>query len=202
MSVVSARLLDSPTVTKRALCASVWVTACLLVESSALSEHSLDAFCRREHRRLVGALSLYCGDHAVAEDIAQEALYRACRQWSTVSGMTAPGAWVHRVAINIATSAYRRSQAERRAFNQAGRPVVDDGDLTAAVVVRQAVHALPPRQRAALVLRHYLGYSVHETAALLRVSDGAVKQLTHRAISALRQQLLDHVDLREVPDAQ
>jgi len=56
------------------------------------------AFCHREHRRLVGALTLYCGDAELARDLAQEALARACRDWSKVSRMAAPGAYVHRRA--------------------------------------------------------------------------------------------------------
>jgi RNA polymerase sigma-70 factor, ECF subfamily len=73
-----------------------------------------------------------------------------------------------------------------------------DPDAGAALAVRQAVAALPPRQRAALVLRHVGGYSVAETAALLDVSEGAVKQLTHRAAVALRHLL--PAELPEAPD--
>lgn len=163
-------------------------------------EDALEVFCRREHPRLVGALSLYCGDVALAEEIAQEALYRACRRWSQVGDMAAPGAWVHRVAINLANSAYRRGRAERRARQRQVGPH-HDVDLTAVLAVRQAVAALPKRQRAALVLRHYGGYSVAETAALLGVSGGAVKQLTHRAITTLREELPREAILPEVPDA-
>lgn len=57
-------------------------------------------FCRREHPRLVGAVTLYLGDRDVAEDIAQEALARACAAWGRVRRMRAPGAWVHRVAAS------------------------------------------------------------------------------------------------------
>jgi DNA-directed RNA polymerase specialized sigma24 family protein len=123
-------------------------------------QEALDAFCRREYRRLVGALSLYCGDPSVAEEVAQEALYRACRRWSQVSQIQAPGAWVHRVAINIANSAYRRR----------------------------------------LVLRHHVGCTIVETAELLGISEGAVKQLTHRAVTALRDRV-SQTEAPEVPDA-
>jgi RNA polymerase sigma factor (sigma-70 family) len=163
-------------------------------------QDALDEFCRREHRRLVGALSLYCGDPAVAEEVAQEALYRACRRWSQVSQMAAPGAWVHRVAINLANSSYRRRRVERRARDRQRAPAAWEDDLVAAVAVRQAVAALPARQRAALVVRHYGGFTVAETAALLGVTEGAVKQLTHRAVTALRV-ALPQGDSPGVPDA-
>lgn len=169
---------------------------------AAEDEDALDAFCRREHPRLVGALSLYCGDAAVAEEIAQEALVRVCRRWPEVAQMTAPGAWAHRVAINLANSAYRRRRAEREA--QRRRAVAAsalDPDHATAVAVRQAVALLPRRQRAALVLRHYGGYPVREVAELLGVSEGAVKQLTHRALTTLRAALPEHDVAMEVPDA-
>jgi RNA polymerase sigma factor (sigma-70 family) len=159
---------------------------------------ALGVFCRREHPRLVGTLSLYCGDVALAEELAQEALYRACREWSKVSMMAAPGAWVHRVAINLANSAYRRRLAARRASHALHVLGHDDAythDQATAMAVRQAVAALPARQRAAIVLRHFSGYSVAETAELLGVSEGAVKQLTHRAAATLRDRL-PHDDVR------
>jgi RNA polymerase sigma factor (sigma-70 family) len=167
------------------------------------SEQALDAFCRREHPRLVGTLSLYCGDRAVAEELAQEALERAIRRWAEVERMDAPGAWVHRVAINLANSAYRRRRAERRARQRHGPAHhAVDVDTAAALAVRECVAALPRRQRAALVLRHYGGCSIAETAALLDVSEGAVKQLTHRALTALRAALPDDDDAEpEVRDA-
>lgn len=171
-----------------------------------MSEHdeSLDGFLRREHRRLVGALSLYCGNAEVAEELAQEALYRACRQWAEVGSMASPGAWVHRVGINLANSTYRRRKAEWRANRrsaQSDSALSADLDQAAVLAVRQAVAALPARQRAALVLRHYGGYSGVEIAELLGVTEGAVKQLTHRAITSLRTQLPDYSHLLEVPDA-
>lgn len=164
-------------------------------------DDALEAFCRREHRRLVGTLSLYCGDPGLAEELAQEALYRACRRWPHVRDMASPGAWVHRVAINLANSTYRRRRAERRAHQRQVPVPHHDADPAAAVAIREAVAALPKRQRAVLVLRHYSGHSVAETAELLGVSTGAVKQLTHRAITALRTQFPDEAVHPEVPDA-
>ena len=149
-------------------------------------------FCRREHPRLVGVLTLYCGDRVVAEELAQEALVRACERWNTVSQMSAPGAWVHRVAINAATSRFRRRDAERRALARvAGQTdgVASDPDGADAVAIRTAVSTLPSRQAHALVLRFYLQLSVAETAQWMRVSEAAVKSLTQRGLAGLRQRL-------------
>lgn len=148
----------------------------------------LEAFCAREYPRLRGALALYCGDVGVAEELAQEALSRACDRWSHVSTLAAPGAWVHRVALNLAKSGFRRRQAERRAQERLGPPPDELAapDVAGAVAVRGAVAALPPRQRAVIALRFYLDLSVAETADLLALSPDAVRQHTARAVAALR----------------
>ncbi|MGH2774808.1 MAG: RNA polymerase sigma factor [Actinomycetota bacterium] len=162
----------------------------------------LASFCRREYPRLVGALSLYCGDRHVAEELAQEAIARVCRDWHRVKGMDAPGAWTHRVAINLANSHLRRRAAERNARQRLaarGTEVFDEPDTASAVALRQAVAKLPRRQRIALVYRYYLDLSVREAAELMECPDGTVKTLTARAISNLRRE--DLIEAGGVPDA-
>jgi RNA polymerase sigma factor (sigma-70 family) len=150
----------------------------------------LREFCTVEYPRLLGSLTLYCNDRALAEELAQEALARVCVSWSKVQRMDAPGAWVNRVAINLANSHFRRRGAERRAKEKlearADRsPRFDDRDLE--MVLRREVAALPKRQRAALVLRYFGDMSVSSTAEALGIPEGTVKRLTHDAIAALRK---------------
>lgn len=152
----------------------------------------LDAFCRREHPRLVGALSLYCGDRHVAEEIAADALVRAIDRWDRVRTMRAPGAWVHRVAMNLVNSRFRRVAAERRARSRLGGGDDPTDPATAdAMTVRQAVAALPEPQRRCLVLRFYLGYELSEVADELGRTPQAVAALTYRALERLRADLGD-----------
>jgi DNA-directed RNA polymerase specialized sigma24 family protein len=60
-------------------------------------------------------LTLYTSDRDLAAELAQEALARACRHWRRVQHMDAPGAWLYRVALNLANSAGARRRADRRA---------------------------------------------------------------------------------------
>lgn len=168
--------------------------------------HPLDseqaAFCRREHPRLVGALTLYSGDRGLAEELAQEALARACRAWPRVAAMAAPGAWVHRVAINLAKRHFRRQRLWQAVLRRhAGRAPDDhhDEDVAATLAVRAAVAALPPRQRTALVLRYYSDLPVAEVAAAMGCAPGTVKALTHKAVARLREHggLLDDAEVTE-----
>lgn len=163
---------------------------------------ALVAFCQREHPRLVGALSLYVGNALVAEELAQDALVRAMDAWPRLRDMAAPGAWVHRVAMNLAKSWFRRSAAERRALRRLPRE--NEGaepDVAAVVTVRAAVARLPDRQRRCVVMRHYLGYPLDVTAATLGISEQAVASLTYRALQSLRRQIDDHPILEETPHA-
>ncbi len=130
-------------------------------------------------------MSLYTGDADLAQDLAQEAVARACREWRKVRRLDAPGAWLHRVARNLAHSHFRRVGVGRRAVERLGAPAAVD-ETDDAVAVRVVVASLPERERDAVVLRYYLGYSVRETADALGCPEGTVKTLTHRAITRLR----------------
>jgi DNA-directed RNA polymerase specialized sigma24 family protein len=133
-------------------------------------------FYQRVRPRLVGTLSLLCGDGDVAEELAQETLARVWLRWARVRELDEPlaVAWTYRVAINLGNSWLRRRVAERRArtrlaAREAGaRP---DPDPVDAVTVRQAVAALP----------------VAEVAALMGCAPGTVKSLTSKALAAMRR---------------
>ena len=151
-------------------------------------DHALVALCEREYPRLVGALSLYCGSDDLARELAQEVVARTCRAWAEVINMDAPGAWMHRVGINLANSASRRASARLRASHRS-EPAVDihhDVDVATAVAFRAALQLLPTPQRSVLVLRYYLDLSVREVAIVMGRPEGTVKTLTKRAIATLR----------------
>lgn len=150
-----------------------------------------EEFCDREYARLVGALTLYTGDADLALDLAQEAFARACQHWHRLEHMDAPGAWLHRVAMNLANAAFRHRRLDRitrvRLASLASTP--DPLEPAEVHTVRAAVLGLPQRQRAALVLRYYADLSVDETARHLRCRPGTVRALTHQAVARLRKEL-------------
>ena len=81
---------------------------------------SFEAFFLREYRGVVELAYALSGNRPGAEDIAQEAFLRAHRDWHRVGGYQHPGAWVRRVAVNLATSAVRRRLIEARALARLG----------------------------------------------------------------------------------
>lgn len=163
-----------------------------------VSQDDAAEFCDRIRLRLVGALVLSCGDAGVAEQLAQETLMRVWQRWPSVSQMASPEGWTFRTAFNLASSWRRRQQAEWRANRRAsGRmaPGVEQ-DAGEVLAVRNAVSSLPPRQRAVIIARFFLGYDVAKAAELLRCSPGTVKSATHQAVGNLRS--LGLLDLEEV----
>jgi RNA polymerase sigma-70 factor (sigma-E family) len=154
-------------------------------------DRELAAFCLEEWPKLVAVLSLYCGDRDLAEDVAQEALLRACTHWAKVSRADAPDRWLYRVAFNLTKSHWRRRKVARRVEQRARGDIslpLDDADAADAVAVRAAVSALPVRQRQAVVLRYYVDLPVGEVARFMSCPEGTVKTLTSRAIATLRLQ--------------
>lgn len=149
-------------------------------------------FYEREYPRLVGALDLFLGDLQSAEDVAQEALLRAMRDWKRVRELDLPGAWTRRVALNLATSRLRRRGIRRRALDRLGAtetaPAVDPMEARDEEV-RAAVRNLPTVERAAVVLHYFLGHPVSEVAAIVGRPVGTVKSDLYRARRRLRDAL-------------
>lgn len=159
-------------------------------EHKVSNEAELIRFLEVQYPRLVGLLGLYCGSREMAEELAQETLARACQHWRVVSRMDEGGAWVYRVAVNLANSHFRKRSAERRALHRLERPddSYEDPDTSSSVAIRKAVSSLPPRQKTVLLLHYFADLSFPQIAQSLGCPEGTVKSLAHRAISKLRQE--------------
>jgi len=146
----------------------------------------LDAVFTRLFPKLVGMLSLYCGDRWVAEEIAQGSLARLWEQ-QRASAIESPDAWTYRVAMNLANSWLRRRLIERRVRASIGRASeqADAPDADDVIAVRAALQRLPRRQREAVVLRYYADLSVDATAAVMGCAPGTVKIHSHRALAEI-----------------
>ena len=155
-------------------------------------------FVDGEYAKVVSTVALVCGSVATAEDSVQEALARAWERLDRGDGIDRLPAWVTTVALNLARSQMRRWRSERRARDRLG-PLRDDlSDAPAASgeahAVREALRALPRRQREVTVLRYYLGLDVREIAEQLGIAEGTVKAMLFRARQSLAVTLGDEHD--------
>lgn len=155
---------------------------------------TFDAFYRAQFTGLVALARALVGPRTLAEDLAQEAMMAAYRRWDEVTEYDHPEAWVRRVCSNLATSAFRRHQAELRALVRVGsRPadVVPAGESTNEFWAM--VRRLPKRQAEVVALHYVLDLSVEDVATTLEVSPGTVKTHLSRARQTLAARLDEEV---------
>ncbi|MDE3131582.1 MAG: SigE family RNA polymerase sigma factor [Acidobacteriota bacterium] len=140
---------------------------------------------------LLRAAYLIVGDLHEAEDLVQETLFRVAPRWPRVRRMANPLAYARQILVNLAVrgSAKRsRNRAELRAAPSA-EAAADATRLDIHDELFDALAALPPRQRAALVLRYFLDLPEAEVAAALGCSLGTVKSSTSRGLRRLEETL-------------
>jgi RNA polymerase sigma factor (sigma-70 family) len=181
------------------------------VEPHALSERDSDAellagvarqdpaavrsLVARKLPRLLALATRMLGDRMEAEDVAQEVFVRIWKQaprWR--EGEAKVDTWVHRVALNLC---YDRLRGRREVPDDDLPDEVDPAALPDAALearaqderVREALAALPARQREALVLNYYQEMSNIDAAALMGITVDALESLLARARRNLRAQL-------------
>jgi len=153
---------------------------------------------RREHPRLATALLLVAGDVHAAQDAADEAFARALVHWGRVGAMDSPNGWTYRVALNILRRKGRRAAIERRLLARHPAPVEIPAPAGEAWDV---VRDLPPRQRAAVVLRYVADLTESEVGAALGVSRSTISSALADARRTLGRLLADDDASLEVPCA-
>ena len=134
---------------------------------------------------------LLCGDWHVAEDLVQEAMARAALNWRRIEAADSPDAYVRKILVNEGRARWRRRSSRERPAERLPEGQVEDGSAERARrdELLTALRALPPRQRAAVVLRYFDQLSEAETARALDCSLGTVKSQTSRALATLRKTL-------------
>ena len=151
-------------------------------------EAVLEQLVRERYPRLVGHAMLVCGSRHDAQDLVQEALVATFSGRARFTTVPQAEQYVRRAIVTRSIDESRRRVRERAATARLG------GRATSAVQieerglgadVQRALQALPPRERACVVLRQVEDMSVRETAATLGLSEGAVKRYTADGIGRL-----------------
>jgi RNA polymerase sigma-70 factor (sigma-E family) len=145
---------------------------------------------RRKHLRRFAYL--LCQDWHGAEDLTQIALTKLYVAWPRIRRAGTEDGYarqtVLRTFLDERRRPWRRESATAELPDREGRHGLSYEDLDQ---LREAVRSLPGRQRAAVVLRHWWGLSLDETAADLGISVGTVKSQVARAVDRLRHSLTD-----------
>lgn len=143
-------------------------------------------------------------DQAIAEELAQEVFLRVYRSRRTYEPTARFTTWLFRIATHLALNHLRDGKHEKRrqrldTEDGSGSPrEVPDGKLSAEQQmvrearlgeIRQAVAALPEKQRAAVLMHKYQEMEYSQIAEVLGCSESAVKSLLFRAYETLRARL-------------
>jgi RNA polymerase sigma-70 factor (ECF subfamily) len=157
------------------------------------SEADFERLYQSSYGRILGTLTAMLGDRAAAEDCCQDAFERAFKKWATWQPIAPAEAWVHRIAINAAVS-YRRKMKLREVgevIRRMGRPEgpPDPQDQIERRDLTEALAKLPPKQAAAIVLRHYHGYTNRAIAQALGIPERTIASRLAIAKQRLRGML-------------
>ncbi len=136
---------------------------------------------------------LLTGDRTQAEDLVQEAFVRCVGRFRHLRVPDAFDAYLRRAIVNLHTSGLRRKKVERAWLAREGTPaalrVATMPDVGSRHDLWRELMKLPPRQRAALVLRYYEDLSEREAAQVLGCSVPAMKSLVARGTETLRTEM-------------
>jgi RNA polymerase sigma-70 factor (ECF subfamily) len=149
------------------------------------------------------------GNHADAQDIAQEAFIKAYRALGSFRNEADFGTWLHRITVNAWLN-FKRKDSGRQPLSLDETLVDESGSVMRREVaapdggplqeleekefrglVRAALDNLTEEHRAVLVLREIEGYSYEETARMLGCSLGTVKSRLNRAREAMRRRMIE-----------
>ena len=156
-------------------------------------EAGFDEFYKGEYSRIVRLTFGLCGRWSLAEELAQESMLAAHRNWERVRTLDRPDLWVRRVAVNRAISTRRRLVAELAAMSRVRVPSVPELPLPADEKIWKEIRRLPRKQAAAMVLWAVEGRAHAEIGAALGCSAETARTHIRRARETLQRTVTQEV---------
>ena len=148
----------------------------------------------RLHSGRVYALCLrLTANHALAEELSQEAFVRAWQKIRTFRGESSFSSWLYRLTTNVVFSSMRKNQIKQLSIedlNDADSPVVKHLDIGTIKDMEKAIRKLPDGARHIFVLHDIEGYQHNEISEMTGLAIGTSKTQLHRARKLLKGWLL------------
>lgn len=135
---------------------------------------------------------LVCGDASLAQDLAHDAFLRVTSKLGALRSPDKAGPYLRTAVVNGYRSHLRKVQRERRYLETGGAQpgrASEQPDVATRHDIRDALQQLPPRRRAAVVLRYYEDMTEQQAADVLGCSVPAIKALVARGLETLRAAL-------------
>jgi RNA polymerase sigma-70 factor, ECF subfamily len=185
--------------------------AAIMLRVAEGDEAGFTYLAQKYHRPMIHFLYRMVGNHAVAEELAQEVFLRVYRARSSYRAEARFTTWLYRIATNLAVNYARDTKHERSAptvyldqpdEDTGTTPDLADDELSVEermlrdermAAIRKHVLALPERQRMAVLMHKYQGMDYRQIGEVLKLSESATKSLLFRAYQTLREKLKDFV---------
>ncbi len=167
-----------------------WARASEAALVRAAQRGSAEAFAelfRRHWPRAHRAAWLVVHDATAAEDVAQEAFLAAVRSLDRFDRGRPFGPWLHRIVVNRAIDYARARDLRREVTGTIAESATFDARDAPADDLLAALAALPPDQRAVIVMRHLLGFTPGEIARALGLPRGTVNSRLRRGLDGLQE---------------
>ena len=160
----------------------------LLVRAAAGDQAAFAILVRRHQSRVLNLAYRFSRDRQDAEDLAQEVFFKVWRHARSFRGQAAFSTWLYRLAVNTCLNFRQRKKTRPDPLT-----LTKDIESTAETaadglearqrenLLDQAMAALPPRQKMALILAGFEGKSYEEIASVMEVSVPAVESMLFRA---------------------
>lgn len=147
----------------------------------------IDALVAQHGALLLALAHAITRNWSEAEDLYQSTFEIALRHADQLRDPAAAKAWLVRIESR---EAFRLRRRLRRfvSLDDRVQELRVDGEMGISVDLLRAIAGLPPRTRAALLLHHYCGFSVEETAGALGVSPNTVKTQLRKGLAKVREE--------------
>lgn len=183
---------------------------CLMLAFQKGDKGSFETLMKKYYARVQNFICRFVGNKNVAEDLTQEVFIRVYKKVSFYRPKGKFQTWLYEIAKNISLNELRKNKRVIISLdesiegddNEMKRQITDpnsscpDKDILekeTQEVVKEAINALPPNQRMAVILRRYEDFSYGDIAKTMNCSPEAVKSLLSRARVTLKEKLHNYL---------
>jgi RNA polymerase sigma-70 factor (ECF subfamily) len=161
----------------------------LIEHISVGNESAFEELLQRHQVKVINLIYSFLNDRWEAEDVAQEVFLKVWKNAAKFKGKSKFSTWLYRIVINLCLN-YQRSGKKNPsdclnnpelAGNTQSNPHQIMEKKEREIIVNQAISLLPPKQRMALILSRFEGYSYAEISELMNVSISSTESLLFRA---------------------
>jgi RNA polymerase sigma-70 factor, ECF subfamily len=180
----------------------------LMLAFSRGDENAFRELFNKYKNKIINFCFRYCFNRGVAEELTQEVFIRVYQAADRYRPEARFSTWLYRIAVNLCLNEFRKGkykahiisidQPDHIGHSEFVRDIEDQGSLSShdlviarerEKLIEQAMSALSEKQRIALILRIFNGFSYQEIASQMNISESKVKSLIYRGRQRLQELL-------------